>query len=133
MPLPVQINLFDDDTEADIELLNSNFRRLAAAINDIAGTQVVGFQSLPADESSGFLPITGGTMQGTLTVPGIQLIHGQSTINLISENDVARTVKPGLVKQGVHVQSVAQGNSVAAALDALIDSLRGAGVIANAS
>jgi hypothetical protein len=133
MTIPITLTVFDDDTVVDIDLINANFRKLASAVNTLAGTQIIAFNTLPTDESSGFVPLTGARMTGTLTAPNFRVIDGAGFKGVIIEDQMATTATAGLVKQGNHVAKISEGQDPLLAFDALIDTLRARGVIADAS
>jgi hypothetical protein len=99
----------------------------------LAGTQIIAFNTLPTDESSGFVPLTGASMTGALTAPNFRVPDGEGFKGVVIEGQLATTIKAGLVLQGNHVVKVSEGQPGELGLDALIDTLRARGIIADAS
>lgn len=133
MSVPVNIILQSADSEFDTDVFNANLRKLAAAINHLAGATVISFNSLPTDETSGFVPATGGTMSGALLAPQVLIGNSSSSSPALTSESVATISVRGVVKQGVHVATPSETVTAEVALTSLIASLRAAGVIADAS
>lgn len=101
------INRFDEDTPFTLARLNDNFQRLVAAVNTLAGEQIVQLGTVGGDDGSGALPITGGTLLGQLAAPSVVVgPAGGTQYPVVTTNDAPTASVRGAVLRAAAIASV---------------------------
>lgn len=133
--MTVIVNRFDENNPFELDKLNQNFQALIAAVNALAGDDVLSL-GVVTDDSPQYMPKTGGTFLGHVTAPSLE-VGGAAVVTTAS---AASSATRGAVLRALAVASLAGGISnpptqaeVAAiynGVNALLVALRNAGVLA---
>lgn len=108
MTTPVIVLTFGPNGQPfSLEAINDNFAALVAAINALAAEPLLQLGVTPGN-LSGYLPITGGSLQGQITAPSVLIgpVAGPQ-YPALTTNDAATTGGRGAVKQAVANADVA--------------------------
>lgn len=131
--MTVIVNRFDDTNPLNTNGVNENFQALIAAINALAGSNVVQL-GVVVDDSPLYMPKTGGTFIGQIAAPSV-LIAGELAL---TRADVATTVLEGVVKAAAILADISTSVSspptqaevlaIKTGLNTLLANLRAAGI-----
>lgn len=140
MPAPIILQEFNEENPFTLDHLNTLFRSLAGTINGLSGQQLINFTPFGGNDDTAYLPLDGGDLTGPITAPAIQVGLTGSQYPVVTTNDAATLAVRGAVKKAAAVSLLAlnasnppteaEVQSVADRLDALITSLKNAGVVA---
>lgn len=131
--MTVLIQRFDDENPVNTDAINANNQALVAAINALAGSNVLQMSAV-VDDSDVYMPKTGGTFSGQVAMPSA-LVGGQP---VLTRADVATTGLAGVVLKAVALADIATGVSnpptqaevlsIKTAHNQLLANLRAAGI-----
>lgn len=133
--MTVMLQRFDDTNPLNLTDINANFQALVAAVNTLAGSNVLQLSAV-VDDSPEYMPKTGGTFSGQIAAPSI-LLAGQP---VVKQSDYATTVLRGLVMKANAVADIASAISspptqaevtaIKTTVNALLASMRAAAQLA---
>ena len=117
--------------------LDANFAALVSAINGLAAEPLLQLGVSPG-VFSGYLPISGGALYGSLSAPSILVGPvGGPFADVITKNDAATTALKGIVKMALAVADIstsisnpptqAEVTAIKTTVNALLAALRAAG------
>ena len=133
--MTVILERFDDNNPVNTPAINANFQAIVAAVNALAGSNVLQLGVL-VDDSPLYMPKTGGAFSGQISAPSM-VLNGNA---VVARGDLASTGLAGLVKAAAAVADLAGTPGVTyqqleiigiyAKINALLAALRTAGSLA---
>jgi hypothetical protein len=133
--MTVIVNRFDEGNPFELDKLNDNFQLLIAAINALAGDDVLSLGAL-VDTSPQYMPKTGGTFVGAVAMPSATVGGAAVVTTAIA----ATTATRGAVKMALAVANLAgsitnpptqaEVTAIFNKVNALLAELRTAGLLA---
>ncbi len=100
--MTIVVNRFDEDNPFELDKLNDNFQLLIAAINTLAGDDVLSLGAV-VDASPQYMPKTGGTFLGQVVAPSL-IVDGAAVVTTAT---AATTAVRGAVKMALAVADLA--------------------------
>lgn len=102
----VVLNRFDEDNPLDYDKLNANMQAIVAAINALAGDDVLQL-GVVVDDSPQYMPKAGGTFLGQVAAPSMLV----DSSPVVTQATVATAGARGSVKQAAAVAALTQSIS----------------------
>lgn len=102
----VVLNRFDEDNPLDYDKLNANMQAIVAAINLLAGDDVLQL-GVVVDDSPQYMPKAGGTFLGQVAAPSMLV----DSSPVVTQATVATAGARGSVKQAAAVAALTQSIS----------------------
>ncbi|MEQ8231216.1 MAG: hypothetical protein RLW61_14435 [Gammaproteobacteria bacterium] len=102
----VVLNRFDEDNPLDYDKLNANMQSIVAAINALAGDDVLQL-GVVVDDSPQYMPKAGGTFLGQVAAPSLLV----DSSPVVTQATAATAAVRGAVKRAANVAALAQSIS----------------------
>jgi len=138
--MSVVLTRFTKSNPVTLKGINDNFAALVAAVNAMAGEEVVQMGAVAGIDDGGYVPKTGGRFFGQVSAPSLVLGPDAGPVySAVTTDDAASEALAGVVKMAAAVADLSQSitnpptqaevTAIQNKVNALLAALRAAGVV----